>query len=131
MKSSWALVELAHHVAGHFERGFDKLPTRSIVAWAKTVLLGIGVTFLVLFGLIIYGRYRLGHEGRLTWEIEEFAPGVTKVTTVHDGFASRTATFESVAGGAPFILSALKSLLETGEPLVRSTRSEPAQAAPA
>ena len=70
MKSSWALVELAHNVAGHFERGFDKLPTRAIVAWAKTVLLGIGVTFLLLFGLIFYGRLRLGHAGRLTWEIE-------------------------------------------------------------
>ena len=70
MKSSWALVELAHQVAGHFERGFDKLPTRAIVAWAKTVLLGIGVTFLLLFGLIFYGRHRLGHDGRLTWEIE-------------------------------------------------------------
>ena len=70
MKSSWALVELAHAVAGHFERGFDKLPTRAIVAWAKTVLLGMAVTFILLFGLILYGRYRLGHEGRLTWEIE-------------------------------------------------------------
>ena len=69
---------------------------------------------------------------RLTWEIEEHsAAGVTKVTTIHDGFASRTATFESVAGGAPFILSALKSLLETGEPLVRSARGEPAPATPA
>jgi uncharacterized protein YndB with AHSA1/START domain/DNA-binding transcriptional ArsR family regulator len=58
---------------------------------------------------------------RLTWEIEEEAPGVTKVTTIHDGFASRTATFESVAGGASFVLSAMKTLLETGEPLVRRT----------
>jgi undecaprenyl-diphosphatase len=70
MKSSWALVELAQHVASHFERGFDKLPTRSIVAWAKTVLLGIGVTFATLFTLIVYGRYRLGYGGRLPWEIE-------------------------------------------------------------
>jgi undecaprenyl-diphosphatase len=70
MKSGWALVELAHHVAGHFERGFAKMPTRSIVAWAKTVLLGIAVTFATLFTLIVYGRYRLGHGGRLPWEIE-------------------------------------------------------------
>jgi uncharacterized protein YndB with AHSA1/START domain/DNA-binding transcriptional ArsR family regulator len=55
---------------------------------------------------------------RLTWEIEEIAPGVSKVTTIHDQFPSRTATFEQVAGGMPFILSALKSLLETGQPLV-------------
>lgn len=55
---------------------------------------------------------------RLTWEIEETSPGVSKVTTIHDGFASRTATLESVSGGMPFILSGLKSLLETGAPLV-------------
>ena len=35
---------------------------------------------------------------RLTWEIEETAPGVTKVTTIHDEFPSRTATFEQVVG---------------------------------
>jgi uncharacterized protein YndB with AHSA1/START domain len=56
---------------------------------------------------------------RLTWELEETAPGITKVTTIHDDFPSRTATFHQVSGGASFILSGLKSLLETGEPLVR------------
>ena len=55
---------------------------------------------------------------RLTWEIEEVSPGVVKVTTIHDEFPSRTATFEQVSGGMPFILSGLKSVLETGEPLV-------------
>jgi len=55
---------------------------------------------------------------RLTWELEETAPGVTKVTTIHDEFPSRTATFESVSGGMTFILSGLKTLLETDQPLV-------------
>lgn len=55
---------------------------------------------------------------RLTWEIEEVAPGVSKVTTIHDEFPSRTATFQQVAGGMPFILSGMKSVLETGAPLV-------------
>lgn len=55
---------------------------------------------------------------RLTWEIEEHAPGISKVTAIHDGFPSQTATYRSVSGGMPFILSGLKSLLETGEPLV-------------
>ena len=55
---------------------------------------------------------------RLTWEIEEVAPGVSKVTTIHDAFPSRTATFEQVAGGMPFILSGMKSVLETGAPLM-------------
>jgi uncharacterized protein YndB with AHSA1/START domain/DNA-binding transcriptional ArsR family regulator len=64
---------------------------------------------------------------RLTWEIEEAGAGVTKVTTIHDEFPARTATFESVSGGMSFILSGLKSLLETGEPMVPET----AAAAPA
>jgi hypothetical protein len=42
---------------------------------------------------------------------------VSKVTTIHDEFPSRTATFESVAGGMTFILSGLKSVLETGRPM--------------
>jgi uncharacterized protein YndB with AHSA1/START domain/DNA-binding transcriptional ArsR family regulator len=58
---------------------------------------------------------------RLTWEIEEVSPGVSKVTTIHDEFPSRTATFEQVAGGMPFILSGLKSVLETGTPLMPAT----------
>ena len=58
---------------------------------------------------------------RMTWEIEEVMPGVSKVTTIHDEFPSRTATFESVAGGTNFILSGLKTLLETGQPLETMT----------
>jgi uncharacterized protein YndB with AHSA1/START domain/DNA-binding transcriptional ArsR family regulator len=54
---------------------------------------------------------------RLTWELEEAAPGVTKVTTIHDEFPSQTATYYQVSSGMPYILSGLKSLLETGEPL--------------
>jgi uncharacterized protein YndB with AHSA1/START domain/DNA-binding transcriptional ArsR family regulator len=54
---------------------------------------------------------------RLTWELEEAAPGVTKVTTIHDEFPSQTATYHQVSSGMPYILSGLKSLLETGEPL--------------
>ena len=54
---------------------------------------------------------------RITWILEEAGPGVSKLTVVHDGFAGETATFEEVAGGMPYILSGLKTLLETGEPL--------------
>jgi hypothetical protein len=41
------------------------------------------------------------------------------VTVVHDGFEGTTATSEQVAGGMPYILSGLKTLLETGEPLAK------------
>ena len=42
---------------------------------------------------------------------------MSKVTTIHDEFPSRTATFEQVSGGMTFILSGLKSVLETGRPM--------------
>ncbi|HEY6058652.1 MAG TPA: SRPBCC domain-containing protein [Candidatus Limnocylindrales bacterium] len=59
---------------------------------------------------------------RISWEIEPDQGGVTRLTVVHDGFPARTTTYEQVAGGMPFILSGLKTLLETGEPLAPSTR---------
>jgi DNA-binding transcriptional ArsR family regulator/uncharacterized protein YndB with AHSA1/START domain len=54
---------------------------------------------------------------RITWTLEQAGPGVSKLTVVHDGFDSETATFVQIAGGMPFILSGLKTLLETGDPL--------------
>ena len=42
---------------------------------------------------------------------------IVRLTLVHDGFDPGSLTLESIAGGWPMILSALKSLLETGEPL--------------
>ena len=55
---------------------------------------------------------------RITWMIEPAEDGVSKVTVVHDDFQAETATFRSIGGGMPFILSNLKTLLETGAPLV-------------
>jgi uncharacterized protein YndB with AHSA1/START domain len=54
---------------------------------------------------------------RVTWEIEPAGPGVTKLTLIHDEFPGETATYKRVAGGWMFVLSGLKTLLETGEPL--------------
>ena len=54
---------------------------------------------------------------RITWEIEPAGDGLTKLTVVHDGFAGETNTYGQVGGGMPYILSGLKTLLETGEPL--------------
>jgi uncharacterized protein YndB with AHSA1/START domain len=53
----------------------------------------------------------------VTWEIEEAMPGVSKLTLVHDGLVAGSATLEQVSDGWPFILSGLKSLLETGRGL--------------
>ena len=54
---------------------------------------------------------------RVTWEIEPAGDGLSKLTVVHDGFDSETNTYRQAAGGMPYILSGLKTLLETGEPL--------------
>ena len=54
---------------------------------------------------------------RVTWEIEP-AGDVVKLTLTHDDFDGETATYRSVDRGWNPILSGLKTLLETGEPLV-------------
>ena len=54
---------------------------------------------------------------RVTWELEEADGGVTKLTVVHDQLEAAPKTAESVAGGWSYVLSGLKTLLETGEPL--------------
>jgi uncharacterized protein YndB with AHSA1/START domain len=54
---------------------------------------------------------------RVTWEIEGQEDGTTKLTVVHDKLDASPATAASVAGGWAYILSGLKTLLETGEPL--------------
>jgi uncharacterized protein YndB with AHSA1/START domain/DNA-binding transcriptional ArsR family regulator len=62
---------------------------------------------------------RLMHDppSRVTWEIEPSGLDVSRLTVVHDDFASETATFRSVGAGWPLVLSSLKSLLETGKGL--------------
>lgn len=53
---------------------------------------------------------------KVTFELEPVG-AVVKLTVVHDGFEPGSVTLESVSQGWPWILSALKSLLETDEPL--------------
>ena len=54
---------------------------------------------------------------RVTWEIEPQDGGVSKLSVVHDRLEHAPKTAENVAGGWMYILSGLKTLLETGEPL--------------
>ena len=62
---------------------------------------------------------------RLTWEIEETQGGVSKLTVVHDvegapqiaALISGAMEDQGAGGGWVAILSSLKTLLETGEPL--------------
>lgn len=57
-------------------------------------------------------------ESRVTWEIEPQDGGYSKLTVVHDRLEASPKTAASVAGGWMFILSGLKTLLETGEPMI-------------
>ena len=57
-------------------------------------------------------------ESRVTWEIEPQEGGYCKLTVIHDQLEGAPLTAESVFGaGWMFVLSGLKTLLETGEPL--------------
>jgi uncharacterized protein YndB with AHSA1/START domain/DNA-binding transcriptional ArsR family regulator len=55
---------------------------------------------------------------RVTWELVAMPGGVTKVTVVHEDFQGETATYAGLQGGGwAWILSNMKTLLETGEPM--------------
>ena len=56
-------------------------------------------------------------QSRVTWEIEAQDHGISKLTVVHDQLEGAPKTAESVAGGWMYVLSGLKTLLETGKPL--------------
>ena len=57
-------------------------------------------------------------ESRVTWEIEEQESGFSLLTVTHDKLEGAPKTAASVSGtGWTMVLSGLKTLLETGEPL--------------
>lgn len=55
-------------------------------------------------------------ESRVTWEVEAMPEGYARLTLVHDRLDGSPKTAASVRGWS-YILSSLKTLLETGEPL--------------
>ena len=56
-------------------------------------------------------------DSRVTWEIEAKDGGISVLTVVHDQLEGAPKTAENVAGGWMYVLSGLKTLLETGKPL--------------
>lgn len=58
---------------------------------------------------------------RMTYELEKFG-GSVKLTVIHEMDRAGSKLIEAVSGGWPLILSSLKSLLETGEPLEETRR---------
>jgi uncharacterized protein YndB with AHSA1/START domain len=59
---------------------------------------------------------------RLAWEIADAGPGIVEVKAIHDGLVPGSATERQIEGMA-FVLSGLKTLLETGEPLMPASAS--------
>jgi DNA-binding transcriptional ArsR family regulator/uncharacterized protein YndB with AHSA1/START domain len=53
---------------------------------------------------------------KVTFDIEPAGEKV-KLTVIHDGFDPGSTVAESVRGGWPLVISSLKTLLETGDPL--------------
>jgi hypothetical protein len=52
----------------------------------------------------------------VTFDIEP-AGELVRLAVTHDGFDPGSAVLESISGGWPIVISSLKTLLETGEPL--------------
>lgn len=57
---------------------------------------------------------------RVTWEIEPQDGGITRLTVTHDELEGAPITAREVSAGWAFVLSGLKTLVETGEPMTTS-----------
>jgi DNA-binding transcriptional ArsR family regulator len=53
----------------------------------------------------------------VTFTIDDADPGTVRLTVVHDGFVPGSIMLDAITNGWPGVLSGLKTLLETGEPL--------------
>jgi uncharacterized protein YndB with AHSA1/START domain len=62
-------------------------------------------------------------ESRVTWEIEALPGGYSKLTVIHDKLDASPKTAASVTGWT-YILSSLKSVVETGNPLPPPPRED-------
>ena len=61
-------------------------------------------------------RLQAERRSKVTFEIEPLG-ALVKLTVIHDDLEAGSLTLESISGGWPAVLSGLKTLLETGEPL--------------
>jgi uncharacterized protein YndB with AHSA1/START domain len=129
-REAWKAITDAELTSGYF------YGTRAHSKWNK----GSSLTYLDSEGkkLVVEGEileidepWRLVHTwhmvseaalaaepaSRVTWEIEDVGGGTVKVTAIHDRLQSAPVTAKLVQGGWMFVLSGMKSLLETGQGL--------------
>lgn len=64
---------------------------------------------------------------RVTWEIEPQPGGVCKLVVIHDQLERSPKTAAGVSGGWAFVLSGLKTLMETGRPMAPRSVGEGSQ----
>src|SRR5262249_34784818 len=64
----------------------------------------------------VFGVFADEAASRVAYTLEEHS-GVVRLTMLHDGFAPKSRVHPACSRGWPMILSGLKTLLETGEPL--------------
>ncbi len=93
--------------------------TRSGVEWDEPVVEADPPRRLVHRWVSYYDPEMAAEEpSRVAWEIEPQDDGTTLLTVVHDRLEGAPKTARSVAGtGWMYVLSGLKTLLETGTPL--------------
>lgn len=79
----------------------------------------------LVHGWLVHYDKELTAEGpsRVTYELEE-KDGVTKLTAIHDDFPDGSKVYDNVAGGWMWVLSGLKTVVETGEPLAAGGRRQ-------
>jgi uncharacterized protein YndB with AHSA1/START domain/DNA-binding transcriptional ArsR family regulator len=98
-------------------------PWTCVAADGSTVLQGQvveadpGRRLVLTFAMLVNPETAADRPSRVTWDIESMGE-TTKLTLTHDDFNAVTPTYTSVRFGWNPILSGLKTLLETGEPLV-------------
>lgn len=93
-------------------------PDRSTLWTSNTVLESDPPRRLVHTWRSLYDKELAAEEeSRVTWEVEPQEGGYSKLTVIHDRLEGAPKTAKNVSGGWMLILSGLKTLVETGEPL--------------
>ena len=92
-------------------------PDGSVAIVGEVVQADAGKRLVMTFSAQWDASFERDSPSRVTYELEELGPHLTRLTLVHDGFDSETATYTAVSGGWSLILDGLKTLVETGEPL--------------
>ena len=93
-------------------------PDRSSLWGDDTILESDRPRRLVVTWRALYDAELAAEEpSRVTWEIEPQEGGFSKLTVTHDQLEGSPKTAQNVSGGWMFILSGMKTYLETGQPL--------------